>query len=150
MNGDFNARWFARSQVLSHVSTIHFPAASKRNKKHFSLELDFFSLTTVWNLIIKTFYYRRSSWRTSKKVWSHSFCSHRLIATLTMRLYEHYMHFAARKILKFPSTGQNKVIDCSQCPIWPWDRRDITRLTIYGGHLDFQVVVFYTPARWQP
>ena len=45
--------------MLSHVSTIHFPAASKRNKKHFSLELDFFSLTTVWNLIIKTFYLQK-------------------------------------------------------------------------------------------
>ena len=29
-------------------------------------------------------------------------------------------------------------IDCSQCPIFQWDRRDRARLTINGGHLDFQ------------
>ena len=30
------------------------------------------------------------------------------------------------------------VIDCSQSPVFPWDRRDRARLTINGGHLDFQ------------
>ena len=29
------------------------------------------------------------------------------------------------------------VIDCSQSPIFPCDRRDRARLTINGGHLDF-------------
>ena len=31
-------------------------------------------------------------------------------------------------------------LDCSQSPIFPWDRRDIASLTINGGHLDFQNV----------
>ena len=30
-------------------------------------------------------------------------------------------------------------IDCSQSPIFAWDRRDIARLTVNGGHLDFQM-----------
>ena len=30
------------------------------------------------------------------------------------------------------------VIDCSQSPIFPCDRRDRARLTVNGGHLDFQ------------
>ena len=29
-------------------------------------------------------------------------------------------------------------IDCSQSPIFPCDRRDRARLTVNGGHLDFQ------------
>ena len=29
-------------------------------------------------------------------------------------------------------------IDCSQSPIFSWDRRDRARLTINAGHLDFQ------------
>ena len=33
------------------------------------------------------------------------------------------------------------VIDCSQSPIFPRDRRDIARPTINAGHLDFQIVV---------
>ena len=54
------------------------------------------------------------------------------------------------KIVRFnPSTGvQNGVfknlysgqpVDCSQSPIFSWDRRDIARLTVNGGHLDFQM-----------
>ena len=31
----------------------------------------------------------------------------------------------------------SQYIDCSQSPIFPWDRRDIVRLTVNGGHLDF-------------
>ena len=30
-------------------------------------------------------------------------------------------------------------IDCSQSPIFAWDRRDIARFTVNGGHLDFQM-----------
>ena len=30
-------------------------------------------------------------------------------------------------------------LDCSQSPIFPCDRRDRVRLTINGGHLDFQL-----------
>ena len=30
-------------------------------------------------------------------------------------------------------------IDCSQSPIFPCDRRDRARLTVNGGHLDFQM-----------
>ena len=46
-------------------------------------------------------------------------------------------------------------IDCSQSPIFPWDRRDVARLTINVGHLDFQMyrgasVGDYRHARWQP
>ena len=57
-------------------------------------------------------------------------------------------------------------IDCSQSPIFSWDRRDIARLTINGGHLDFQMYLseiarflsnhprplssFDSHARWQP
>ena len=29
-------------------------------------------------------------------------------------------------------------LDCSQAPIFPCDRRDRARLTVNGGHLDFQ------------
>ena len=29
-------------------------------------------------------------------------------------------------------------VDCSQSPIVPCDRRDRARLTVNGGHLDFQ------------
>ena len=29
-------------------------------------------------------------------------------------------------------------VDCSQSPIFPCDRRDRARLTVNGGHLDFQ------------
>ena len=144
MNGDFNAQWFARSQVLSHLSTIHFPAASRETESILVLKWTFFVNCSVGSnykniLLLKI---QLKNVEKSLKSFVFAFCSHRLIATLTMWLYEHYMHFAARKILKFPSTGQNKVIDCSQSPIFPWDRRYIARLTIYGGHLDFQVVVF--------
>ena len=30
------------------------------------------------------------------------------------------------------------LLDCSQSPIFPCDRRDRARLTVNGGHLDFQ------------
>ena len=40
----------------------------------------------------------------------------------------------------------SQYIDCSQSPIFPWDRRDIARLTVNGGHLDFHD----THPRWQP
>ena len=30
-------------------------------------------------------------------------------------------------------------IDCSQSPIFSWHRRDIARLTVNGGYLDFQM-----------
>ena len=30
------------------------------------------------------------------------------------------------------------IVDCSQSPIFPCDRRDRARLTVNGGHLDFQ------------
>ena len=30
-------------------------------------------------------------------------------------------------------------VDCSQSPIFSWDRRDKARLTVNGGHLDFQM-----------
>ena len=30
-------------------------------------------------------------------------------------------------------------LDCSQSPIFPWDRQDIVCLTINGGHLDFHM-----------
>ena len=30
-------------------------------------------------------------------------------------------------------------VDCSQSPIFPWDRWDQARLTFKGGHLDFQM-----------
>ena len=30
-------------------------------------------------------------------------------------------------------------LDCSQSPIFSWDRRNIARLTVNGGHLDFQM-----------
>ena len=30
------------------------------------------------------------------------------------------------------------ILDCSQSPIFPCDRRDRARLTVNGGHLDFQ------------
>ena len=39
------------------------------------------------------------------------------------------------------NAGMLSVIDCSHSPIFPWDRRDIARPTINGGHLDFQIVV---------
>ena len=32
-----------------------------------------------------------------------------------------------------------KFIDCSQPPIFPCDRRDRARLTVDGGHFDFQM-----------
>ena len=35
-------------------------------------------------------------------------------------------------------TGALPEIDCSQSPIFPCDRRDRARLTVNGGHLDFQ------------
>ena len=31
------------------------------------------------------------------------------------------------------------VLDCSQSPIFSWDRWDIARLTVNDGHLDFQI-----------
>ena len=30
-------------------------------------------------------------------------------------------------------------VECPQSPIFSWDRRDIARLTVNGGHLDFQM-----------
>ena len=66
-----------------------------------------------------------------------------------------------------------KLVDCSQYSIFSWDRRDIARLIVNGGHLDFQMYwlggsggiialvgggpnhprplsSFDTQARWQP
>ena len=37
----------------------------------------------------------------------------------------------------FPE-AEAKRLDCSQSPIFPCDRRDRARLTVNGGHLDFQ------------
>ena len=39
----------------------------------------------------------------------------------------------------FPRSGAWSGLDCSQSPIFPWDRWDIVRLTVNDGHLDFQM-----------
>ena len=31
------------------------------------------------------------------------------------------------------------LVDCSQSPIFSWDRLDVARLTVNDGHLDFQM-----------
>ena len=45
-------------------------------------------------------------------------------------LYKRYSYVAP--------IGTGVFVDCSQSPIFPCDRRDRARLTVNGGHLDFQ------------
>ena len=40
---------------------------------------------------------------------------------------------------KTPCWRTREALDYSQSPIFPWDRRDWTRLTFNGSHLDFQM-----------
>ena len=42
-------------------------------------------------------------------------------------------------IMLFSVRRSQYFIDCSQSFIFPWDRRDIARLTVNGGHHDFKM-----------
>ena len=45
---------------------------------------------------------------------------------------------ARERMIDFQSDFMTVALDCSQSPIFPCDRRDRARLTVNGGHLDFQ------------
>ena len=53
-------------------------------------------------------------------------------------VFELAFEYTAAIVLNGNGDQSQSFLDCSPSPIFSWDRRDIARLTLNGGHLDFQ------------